>query len=122
MSKVASAELTLNTDWRAVEAQAINSMSIHSDVPANETPEERARRIGVPYVQPIKLTPFRGPNPVVAVCGGCGRDVHMVEGYSCPHSNCPIQPRITSMSTGDIICKADTMRGDPDVGARSTWS
>lgn len=61
----------------------------------DESARERARRMGVPYVEPIKPAVPQAPNPVVAVCGGCGRDVHQVEGYSCPRDNCPIQPRIS---------------------------
>lgn len=61
---------------------------------ADETPEQRARRLGVPFVAPLK---FHGrihdSNPVIAICGGCGRDVHRMEGYSCPLSQCPIQPK-----------------------------
>jgi hypothetical protein len=60
----------------------------------NETPEERARRMGVPYVKPHPVLPIVNGNPVVAVCGGCGRDVHYMEGYSCPKSECPIQRRV----------------------------
>lgn len=60
----------------------------------SETAEERARRLGVPYVKPMPQ-PTYDPNPVIAVCGGCGRDVHRTEGYSCPQGNCPIQKRLT---------------------------
>jgi len=63
-----------------------------------ETPEERARRLGVPYVKPIDRPKRYDLNPVIAICGGCGRDVHRMEGYCCPQSNCPIQPQATSWS------------------------
>lgn len=57
-------------------------------------PQKSARRLGVPFVAPLK---FYGripdSNPVIAVCGGCGRGVHRMEGYSCPLSHCPIQPK-----------------------------
>ena len=60
-----------------------------------EQARDRARRMGVPYVEPLRPVQPQLPNPIVAVCGGCGRDVHRVEGYSCPRDNCPIQPRIS---------------------------
>lgn len=64
----------------------------------NETAEERAKRIGVPFIK--LLTPQQcGPNPVVAVCGGCGRDVFRIDGYSCPQNNCPIRGRATFYTT-----------------------
>jgi len=59
-----------------------------------ETPEQRAHRLGVPFVAPLKF--YGRPldaNPVIAVCGGCGRDVHRMESISCPRSGCPIQPK-----------------------------
>lgn len=56
---------------------------------------EDARRIGVPLVKPRNAEPDWAPeaNPVIAVCGLCGRDVRRVEGYSCSQSRCPIQPK-----------------------------
>lgn len=65
-----------------------------------ETPEQRAKRLGVPYVKPARQLPIVNGNPVVAVCGGCGRDVYYMEGYSCPRSNCPITNRPTFQSLG----------------------
>lgn len=60
----------------------------------NESPEERAKRIGVPCIP--KLPPMKRyeSNPVVAVCGECGRDVHMYEGYCCGRGNCPMQSQV----------------------------
>ena len=60
------------------------------------TPEEKARKLGVPMIGPRHGT----TNPprldgVVAVCGECGREVMQVEGYSCRNDRCPIQPRMT---------------------------
>ena len=56
-----------------------------------EKAKKRADAIGVPVIEPIK--PMKGPpgNPIVAVCGECGRDVHLIEGYSCSRVNCPTQ-------------------------------
>lgn len=59
---------------------------------SNEEARKRAQRLGVPYIEPVRPSNPSG-NPVVAVCGECGRDVYMIEGYSCPRGNCPIQPR-----------------------------
>ena len=60
---------------------------------ADETPEQRARRLGVPFVAPRGVQRPYEQNPVVAVCGLCGRDVYRIEGYSCSQSRCPIQPK-----------------------------
>ena len=55
----------------------------------DETHEEKARRLGVPLI-PKRTTPsLPGPNPVQAVCGECGIELHRVMGYVCPKMNCP---------------------------------
>lgn len=63
----------------------------------NETPEEKARRIGVPVIPKIK--PFRdvfpSPHKPAAVCGECGMEMMSVMGYVCPRGNCPCFPRVT---------------------------
>lgn len=60
----------------------------------SKSPEELARELGVPLIAPMpKATPPYETNPVVAVCGECGRKVCKVEGYCCGNGNCPIQPR-----------------------------
>lgn len=57
------------------------------------TPEELAKSLGVPLIAPIpKHQAPCDPNPVIAICGECGRKVYMVEGYCCGNSSCPIQP------------------------------
>lgn len=58
----------------------------------SETPEQRARRLGVPLV-PARTQPR--PDGVVGVCGACGRTLHAVEGYYCPRTDCPVQPHAT---------------------------
>lgn len=60
-----------------------------------ETAEQRARRLGVPFVKPRFSAPNWTPdaNPIIAVCALCGRDVYRIEGYSCAQSRCPIQPK-----------------------------
>ncbi len=56
----------------------------------HETPEEKAKRLGVRLIpmhpKTSPLTPF---NPVFAVCGKCGLELTMVMGYVCPHGDCP---------------------------------
>lgn len=58
---------------------------------AGETPEEKARRIGVPLI-PKSNKPFVIPldnNRTVSVCGECGLEIKQVMGYCCPKGNCP---------------------------------
>lgn len=52
---------------------------------------KRADELGVPVIPPLPKIPgkFRGPNPVIAVCGECGLELHEVMGYVCMRSNCP---------------------------------
>jgi len=53
-----------------------------------ETPEEKARRLGVPLIP--RIIPIQtDPNPVVSVCGQCGLELRTVMGYYCTRSNCP---------------------------------
>lgn len=52
-----------------------------------ETPSEKAKRIGVPLIEPIK--PYPGPNQTIAVCGKCGLELKQVMGYCCPNADCP---------------------------------
>lgn len=55
-----------------------------------ESPMQRAARLGVPYIEPIRPP----ESDIVAVCGQCGRNVQRVESYCCANSKCPIQPQI----------------------------
>ena len=63
----------------------------------DETPEQKARRLGVP------LVPKRAPTPpsrtTVAVCGECGREISANDLYACPRADCPLQTRAWSWST-----------------------
>ena len=59
----------------------------------NETPEQKAKRIGVPLI-PKRQTPDpwdrRGPSQVAAVCGECGLAIPQGPfGYCCPRATCP---------------------------------
>jgi len=58
--------------------------------PENETPEEKAKRIGVPLI-PEKTIPPPSDNPTIAVCGKCGRELKKLEFYFCQKNNCPTQ-------------------------------
>lgn len=55
--------------------------------------QDKADQAGVPLIPPLPDRPL-DPNPVVAICGACGREVRQVEMYSCSRTNCPIQPRV----------------------------
>ena len=35
------------------------------------------------------------PNPAVAICGECNREVHRVEMFHCQNPRCPLQTRVT---------------------------
>lgn len=59
-----------------------------------KTPEDRAKEFGVPLIPRLPdHKPFES-NPIVAVCGQCGRDVYQVEGYYCCNSRCPMQTKV----------------------------
>ncbi len=56
----------------------------------HESPEEKARRIGVPLIP--KLPPI---NPTIAVCGLCGIELKGIMMYSCNRTGCPCFTQIT---------------------------
>lgn len=60
---------------------------------SNETPEEKARRIGVPLIPKRKALPVLPGlgEPTVAVCGECGIEIRQVMHYACMRSNCPVR-------------------------------
>jgi hypothetical protein len=57
--------------------------------------QETADQLGVPLIRP-RAYRSNDPNPVVAICGECGRKVHRLEGYYCSVTNCPVQNHATS--------------------------
>lgn len=66
-----------------------------------ETPEERARRIGVPLVPRRPETPV-SPDPIVGVCGECGLELRRVMMYSCPNGRCPCGLGPTAVMTSRV--------------------
>jgi hypothetical protein len=55
------------------------------------TPEEHAKELGVPLI-PRRNDQWKqpyDPNPVMAVCGGCGLQLNKVMHYVCSNPNCP---------------------------------
>lgn len=55
----------------------------------DETPEEKARRIGVPVFPDRARLPMPPHDPTIGVCGRCGLELKRVMGYCCPRSGCP---------------------------------
>lgn len=63
----------------------------------NETPQEKAKRIGVPIIPSKKKKKDKPKDPhkkTIAVCGECGREVKEIDFYSCNKDNCPVQNQI----------------------------
>lgn len=60
----------------------------------NETPEEKAKRLGVRLIPKVE-PPQNDPNPIVAVCGECGECIRKIMQYTCPKNNCPTFPKAT---------------------------
>lgn len=58
------------------------------------TPEEKAKRLGVPLIPKRTLPQFKDKD-IIAVCGQCGREVNRVEMYACMNEKCPLKPRQT---------------------------
>jgi hypothetical protein len=62
---------------------------------SEETPLQKANRLGVPLI-PKKAPPLpHNPNPVIAVCGQCGHEVRSFDYRSCPLGNCPFGSTVT---------------------------
>ena len=69
------------------------------------TPEEKAKKLGVPLLPKIEpwIKPTNNPNPIIYVCGECGLEVYKIMYYSCPNNNCPYR-------LGPIFCDTNTQR------------
>jgi hypothetical protein len=52
-----------------------------------ETPEQKARRRGVPLIRP-KPQP-KNENPIVGVCEPCGREIRAYNNMACLNHLCP---------------------------------
>lgn len=61
----------------------------------DETPAEKARRLGVNVIPDIP--PRRPENPVIAVCGRCAREIMQHNNQCCMDSDCPC-------GLGPILC------------------
>jgi len=55
-----------------------------------ETPEEKAKRLGVPLIPKI-TNPWKlpGDTGTISVCGECGLELQRTMGYCCSRANCP---------------------------------
>lgn len=53
----------------------------------------KAKEMGVEYIPPLPEPKKVETNPVVAICGQCGRECRKVEMFSCPDSRCPVQKK-----------------------------
>lgn len=60
-----------------------------------ETPVQKANRLGVPLIPKKDRIPFQEPNPVIAVCGQCGHEVRSMDHRSCPQGECPFGSNVT---------------------------
>lgn len=63
----------------------------------NETPEEYAKRIGVPVI-PKKIKPKFEPIHIIAVCGECGHGVTSTSSFYCSNRDCPVNGHGAVMS------------------------
>jgi hypothetical protein len=62
---------------------------MHNKNSNTETPEDKAKRIGVPVI-PVNPHIPTGPNPTVSVCGKCGMEIKQVMHYVCNIPDCPV--------------------------------
>jgi hypothetical protein len=63
---------------------------------SEETPVQKANRLGVPLIPKKPNIPRdKDPNPVIGVCGECGHELRKVEWRSCPLGNCPMGGTVT---------------------------
>lgn len=51
--------------------------------------ERKGRKIPIIPKLPDDIADPVDPNPVVAICGECGLELHKVMGYACPNTRCP---------------------------------
>ena len=62
---------------------------------ASETPQEKAKRIGVPCIPEKPIAPEKPSDQgTIAICGACGVELQRVMCYSCPRANCPVFAKV----------------------------
>lgn len=71
-----------------------------SDGISQEEIAERARKIGVPVLPARPVERPAEENPVVAVCGACGIDIHKIMWMACNKAGCPLSSG-TTMRSGE---------------------
>lgn len=50
---------------------------------------QKAKLLNVPVIYKTRrLKP--DPNPIIAICGECGREIHVLEEHWCLNTDCPI--------------------------------
>lgn len=59
-----------------------------------ESPTQKANRLGVPVIPKKIPIPIHDSNPVIAVCGECGHELRSMDYRSCPKSQCPIGNKV----------------------------
>lgn len=67
--------------------------------PKNETPQQKASRLGVKVFEDIPKQPSpQNPNPIVGVCGRCNKEIRLFNNYDpcfdmdCPSGICCVVP------------------------------
>ena len=65
------------------------SKYIKSEVQKQETPEQKAARLRVPIIAPVKGGNVPCDNPVRAICGACGLELRRIMMYVCSRNDCP---------------------------------
>ena len=76
---------------------AIDMINEKVEETLKESWKEKADRMGVPIIEPLPEIPDGPtPNPIVAICGQCGIELHQIMGFSCGKDNCPCFPQIRS--------------------------
>ena len=55
----------------------------------NESPEDKAKRIGVLLIPSRPQQRKENLQGVIAICGECGLEIYRSMGYCCPKQNCP---------------------------------
>lgn len=95
MIPTVAAELNVdkNTLYVANEEKKASGITIYPKPVGNRMDWQRkAEEMGVKYIPPLP-DPEPVKNPVVAICGQCGRECYQTEMFSCPEARCPVQKK-----------------------------